>query len=388
MSESMVLARIDAWVEAGLIDEATATRLRAAEAAVPSEPPPAAVPAARRRGFPLGAVFGPSVAVGEMFGYLGAAFLLAAWFVMVGRNGNETGLATGALAAGGFLAAFGVIVRTQSARLGRAAGVAFLAAGPSIFGGTYLLITTQSDSSTLLQPVIAAAAWLVAASVSRRLHRALLTQLGLIVAILVTAAATMRWLEGIIFPPVSFEFEPPADSPTRVILLAIGWGIAAVVLGVLGLIEARGADPAAGARAALTRLAAGLTAILGTATAVFASGWRVSNEYGRLIEPVIGDAALIAVSAILLQRAFWRQASAFVYPAALGVIIGLSDLNAMYLSRATSTELALLAEGLILLAAGLGFDRLRRRVGSLADADEDDGEGDDEMAPDAAPGVA
>jgi len=387
MSESLVIARIDAWVEAGLIDEATATRLRAAEAAVPTESPPAAVPAARRRGFPLGTVFGPSVAVGEMFGYLGAAFLLAAWFVMVGRNGNETSLGTGALVAAGVLAAFGILVRTQSARLGRAAGVAFLAAGASLFGGTYLLIATPSDTSHL-QQVAAAAVWLVAASTFRRLHRALLTQLGLIVAILVTAAATMRWLEGIIFPPVSFEFEAPVDSPTRVILLAIGWGIAAVVLGVLGLVEARGTDPAAGTRAALTRLAAGLTAILGTATAVFASGSLGGGEYGRLIEPVIGDAALIAVSAILLQRAFWRQASAFVYPAALGVIIGLSDLNAMYLSRATSTELALLAEGLILLAAGLGFDRLRRRIGSLADGDDDDGEGGDEMARDAAPGIA
>ncbi|TAK01799.1 MAG: DUF2157 domain-containing protein [Chloroflexota bacterium] len=388
MPEQLVLGRIDAWVGAGLIDEATATRLRAAEAAAPPEPVGASAPASRRRTFPLGAVFGPGVSVGEMFGYLGGAFVLAAWLTMVAQT-TRPGQAYGVLAAAVVLAVLGIAARTQSPRLTRAAGVAFLVAGASLFGGTYLLIASPSETSAQPQ-VVAAAVWLVAAVAFRRLHRALLAQLGLIVAIVVAAAVSMRWLEEIIFGPVRFDIEPEPDSPARVVLLALGWLIAAVVLGVLGLVEARGTDPATRTRAALTRLAAGLTAVLGTATAVFASGYLEGNDYGRLIEPVLGDAALMVVSAVLLQRAFWRQASSYVYPAALGVVIGLSDLNAQYLSTATSTEFALLVEGLILLAAGLGFDRLRRRVGALADEDEagDDGEGDHGMPNDAVPGLA
>ncbi|MBA2255179.1 MAG: hypothetical protein H0W07_08705, partial [Chloroflexi bacterium] len=81
----------------------------------------------------------------------------------------------------------------------------------------------------------------------------------------------------------------------------------------------------------------------------------------------VGDTILILVSAVLLERAFRRSASAFVYPAALGVIIGLSDLNATYLAAATTSELALLVEGAILLAAGFAFDRLRRRVGGTGE---------------------
>ena len=82
---------------------------------------------------------------------------------------------------------------------------------------------------------------------------------------------------------------------------------------------------------------------------------------GRVIEPWIADLALLVLAAVLVQRAFRRDASTFVYAAALGLIIALTDFNFTYLS--SSTEVGLLIEGVILLGAGVTADRLRRRIG-------------------------
>ena len=79
------------------------------------------------------------------------------------------------------------------------------------------------------------------------------------------------------------------------------------------------------------------------------------------MEPWIGDLALLVLSAILVERAFRRDATSFIYAAALGLMIALTDFNLTYLSG--STEVALLIEGLILLAVGVVADRLRRRIG-------------------------
>jgi hypothetical protein len=249
--------------------------------------------------------------------------------------------------------------------------VALLASAANVGYATWALMDEILGPDDRLPLVFGAVALLIAGALYRRLHPALLTQVAVIVGVLTVAWAAMNWLEPIIFGPTNFidNVAPTApDSVLRPVVIAIGWGFAAVVLGVLGLREDRGAGVGAPARAAVTRVAAGLTAVLGTASAAFASGMLVGGDYGRLIPPILGDALLIAVSAILLERAFRREASAFVLPAALGVIIGLSDLNANYLAAATSQEVALLVEGAILLAAGFAFDRLRRRVGVLGEA--------------------
>jgi hypothetical protein len=369
MTDSRVLGRIDAWLDAGLIDGPTAARLRAAEEGADDDEPAAGPEerAGRRRPSAASTIFGPPVAVGEMFGYLGAVFLLAAWHTLMSRVGGPWNVAIAGFGAAAVLAVLAFQVRHSSPRLGRAAGVAFVVAAVHLAVAGHAVVDAALDSSTL--PIlIAAAVGLVSSIGFRRVHRTMLTQLGLILAVLAFAGAAMNWLEPILFggPVVTnpVDGQVPPDSPLRVVLIAIGWGIAAVVLGLLALVEAAPGDGPGSARAALTRFAAGLTAILGTATAVFASGWLEGDRYGRLIEPWIGDGALMLVSLVLLERAFRRQASAYVYPAALGVIIGLSDLNAQYLATATSGELALLAEGGILLAAGVAFDRLRKRVGT------------------------
>ena len=150
-----------------------------------------------------------------------------------------------------------------------------------------------------------------------------------------------------------------------------------MIIALVGLREARAGerdhDPAAARRAAVTRFWAGLTAVFGLALAVTQSAYQGGDQYGRVLEPWIGDVALLVLSAVLVERAFRRDATSFIYAAAVGLIIALTDFNVSYLSN--STEVALLIEGLILLGVGVAADRLRRRIG------HDDG------APPVAPGL-
>ena len=123
-------------------------------------------------------------------------------------------------------------------------------------------------------------------------------------------------------------------------------------------------------RAAVTRFWAGLLAVIGLATSISRSAPLANGDYGRVLEPIIGDIALLILSAILVERAFRRDATSYIYAAALGLIVALTDFNVSYLSD--STSVALLVEGLILLGVGIGADRLdggsaRRSRGSPRD---------------------
>src|SRR5205823_2202524 len=98
---------------AGVIDRATADRLRAADADLASgshEPedvrPTDPIRSAASR------TFGPSVSVAEVFTYLGAGFVLAAWSAFSARTagtGGDPGIVLGitSLLAAGVLVAIG-----------------------------------------------------------------------------------------------------------------------------------------------------------------------------------------------------------------------------------------------------------------------------------------
>jgi hypothetical protein len=75
---------------------------------------------------------------------------------------------------------------------------------------------------------------------------------------------------------------------------------------------------------------------------------------------------MLILSGILLERAFRRDATSFMYAAALGLIVALTDLNVSYLSA--GTEIALFLEGVILLAVGFAANALRGRVGRPDDS--------------------
>lgn len=373
MTEISIDGRIDAWLAAGLIDAATAAALRADEAARTTAIGPE--PNHGRGPGTLAAAFGPSVSIAEVFGYLGGAFILASWIALIGIRGGEVDLilSIGLLMGAAALAGIGLAARRRSERFRRAAGVCFLGAGAHVGAAAYAAAVVALGPAGSTEPPVAAlagaTAWLIAAIGFRRLHPALMTQLGLIGAVLAFTGATMSWLEPILFGDPFAGPEPAPADILRPILIAVGWAISGVVLGVIGLTESRSGLDGAGSRAALTRFAAGMTVILGTATAVFASGPLPNDGYGRLIPPIVGDLILIVVSGILLERAARRSANAFLYPAALGIVIAATDLNAEFLG-ATSPALALLVEGAILLGAGLAADRFRRRVARAAQPTE------------------
>lgn len=396
MSDATV--HIDRWLAGGVIDQATADRLRAASAAdeapVTWDSMPQETDAAREAtGRPVvrggrssaAAMFGPSVTIAEVFGYLGGAFLLGAWGAFMARAGTgnsaETSMGFLALVAAAALLAIGVALHGRSERMSRGAGVAFLVSTGYVAGSIGLL-ASGSGVDWPEVGIVAAAVALVAAVGIRLAHPAVLTQIGVLAWITALVGSTLAWVQATYFPTPD-GIGSAASGPDPMLLVigtAVWWLATALLIGFIGLVEAaratRDGDAAAARRAATSRFWAGITAVLGLASAVTQSA-EVNGEYGRVLEPWMGSLALLLLSAVLIERAFRRDATSFIYAAALGLIVALTDFNVSYLSD--STDVALLIEGLILLGVGLGADRLRRRIGGAPldlPTDEPDGTGE------------
>ena len=376
MPDDRVLERIASWQAAGLIDADTATRLRAVEAteadvALESQGSTDARPSA------FGSAFGPSPAIGELFAYLGAGFVLVAWHVLViswqpsqyyvqfgddlpidwARFGLEWGLPAVVLAGAGWLLA------RRDERAQRAAGVAFAVATGHVFGGLNQALQGRGDFR--IAGVAASAGAAITAIVFRLRHAALLTQAALLVSLAVTAATAQDWLAPKVFG--SGPFGELGGEPTlRGLATGAWWAAWALLFGLLARREGRGVgttssgDPtrdAAARRVNLTRLAAGTTAIGGTAAAVAV----MTSGVGAGLPTWVGDLLILAVSGFLFVLAS-RISSVYLYPGALGVIVALTSLNSAYVAEQTGFGVALLVEGGILLLAGLFADRLRRRL--------------------------
>lgn len=366
---------IAAWEAAGLIDRATADRLRAADADAPQSIREAhdADPTVQRRSA-AAAMFGPSVTISEVFSYLGGAFLLAAWSSFMsraagGRDDPELAIGAMALVAAVVLVGFGLRLRGGTERTSRAAGVAFLLAAAYVGGAvTSFAILAGLDWPAI--GVVGSGAALATAVVLRVIHPSVLTQVGVLTWVTALSVSILQLLQVTVFPE-DFSNEtglPNLTGPDPMILVlasAAWWLTTAVIIGLVGLREVRTGerdhDPGASRRAAVSRFWAGLTAVIGLATAVSRSAYLGDGEYGRVLEPWVGDLALLVLSAVLIERAFRRDATSYIYAAAIGLIVALTDFNVSYLSD--STEVALLIEGLILLGVGVAADRLRRRVG-------------------------
>jgi hypothetical protein len=369
MADQTVLDRISGWEADGVIDAATAGRLREAEGTVVTAHPD--VEAEAPTSSAAAAMFGPSVTIAEMFGYLGAIFLLAAWFATLARVAGtsatpETTYFLGGAIATAVVGAIGALLRTGSRRQQRAAGALFVVAVSTLFGtGTAAgsMVLGGTGSGALVVGGVAAVA---AALAFRLVHPSLLTQFGVVGAIVGLSGALLAAGGDALFRSTGSGFSAPdSNAALRVVLSAAWWALTAVLLGLLGLRESWAPAGGADRRAALTRFAAGLTLVIGVSTALFASGPKPGTdfEYGRIVEPLIGIAVMLVIAAILIERAFHREAAAYVYPAGLAVIVALTDLNASYLSPRTSTDVGLFIEGIILLGAGFAFEQLRRRVG-------------------------
>jgi hypothetical protein len=395
-----IVARIEAWQRAGLIDQATADRLRADEAAQPStafEPPavgtasdrhgdaPAVTsssiaPAPPRPGYlSVSSVFGRGITIGEMFGYLGAGFILGAWTAFVGRisgsDADPTMIGAGALLAAVGLVALALVLGTTGARRRRAAGVALVIAVLYTAAAVGLFMSRSRLDPYAIAIVVTVATMGVAAAF-RLLLPSLLTTLALVGSITAFGWAVLAYVASVITPPVldfgsELDSTPPSPLPS-ILIAAVGWLVVALLLGILAVAEDRAApdgadDPdgngAARRRSTLIRAWAGLVAVWGLASAVTTSTPSYINdsfEFGRVIPAWIGDAAILALALVLLQRAFHRDSGAFLFAAGIGFATALTDFNFSYLTE--SRDLGLLIEGGILLAVGFGAERFRRRM--------------------------
>ncbi|HEY2917169.1 MAG TPA: hypothetical protein VGI98_08150 [Candidatus Limnocylindrales bacterium] len=383
MASDEVLARIAAWEAAGLIDPEIAARLRAAEAAERAGavgPAAMAAPAAAAPGggsaeiaarSAVAAAFGPPPSIVELFAYLGSGFVLAAWHVLSSTGGDNPLEWIGPAIA---LALIGVVLGRGDERQRRAAGVAFAAATAHVFVGTQHVL---DPSGPELGFMIAGAAATLAAVAFRRWLPAVLTQLALLGALVLLAASALNWLGLVLLPSpeyIDFSGVPPSDpnGVVRAILSAAWWIAWAVGFGALGLWEARRAgaavatDPdlaAAGwRRSAATRVVAGLTIVIGAASAIMTRSYLSDGSYDRVLPAWAGDGLLLVIALGLLGLAIRRGATAYLYPAALGLIVALTDANGTYVAEQTGIALALLVEGVILIGAGFSAERLRRRV--------------------------
>ena len=357
---------VTAWQAAGLIDTATADRIRGFESSTPTSP------ANGRAVSPFNAMFGPSLTIGEVFSYLGAFFVLAASDAFLIRIAGPAPSSDWALVIGTalqtvVLLAIGVRLRTGDRRRSRAAGLMFLTATvhAGVTGG---LAAEVIGLEWAVSGVVGSLAALVVGVATRIIHPGLLTQAAVLGAVTCLAGTALAWLQPIVFPQPDFSGPEPvipagSDPLLEVLAHAAWWLGTAVILGLIGLREASGSDEDAGAarRAGVTRFWAGMVAVVGFTSAITRSALLASGEYDRVIEPWLADLAILVLALILVQRAFRRDDSAFVYPAALAMIIALTDFNVSYLGGAT--EVGLLVEGLILLAVGFGAQRIRRMIG-------------------------
>jgi hypothetical protein len=298
---------------------------------------------------------------------------LSSFIGTLSTTSHPTDLITGALALSA-LATFGLglLLARGDRRRRRGAGVAFLvttflaAGSAAYFVQLDFLINTLQDQAPGI--LIAVVAVLVAAGL-RRVLPAVATQIGLVLSIAALGGAILSWVKSIVYPTYlgdGFSTNPaplPAEPVGLIVVAAAWWLLVALGLGLLALFEARhqAADPAAGHRAATTRFLAGIVAVVGVWIELTANGSLGEDLYGRLIEPWTADLVLLVLAAVLLERAFRRDSTAFVLPAAFALILAMTDFNFSYLAE--STYVGLLIEGGILLAVGFVGDRVRRRLG-------------------------
>jgi hypothetical protein len=388
----LVLERIAGWEAAGLIDAATAERLRAAELASADHEAPA--PTSTRAGV-ASSFFGPAVSIVEAFSYLGGAFVLAAWGVLITRLSTESGGATRdwVLVAGAAIPAvifflIGLALHGRTPRLSRSAGVAFGLSVALVWLGVTLNVAIITDGS--IAAVAGAGSALIAAAAYRWLHPSVLTEIALLATITGLVQSSLIYLDEVVSPAEQLPFGGTFDSPSIVeaTIASLVWIGTAIVIGVIALAESRSPTAEAARRASLARLWAGVVAVAGVASVLSQTVYDESGNSHRVMEPWMADVIVLLISAVLLERAFRRESGAYVLAAALGVVIALTDFNFTYFAQASGTEVALLVEGLLLLAIAFGAERISRRVGrSPADEGPDTPEPPSDQAESAPPPV-
>ena len=268
------------------------------------------------------------------------------------------------------LTAIGLVLRRGTPRRRRAAGISFLAAVAAVASAANLLAGAISLDALVVALVSTGLALAVAVAF-RLLLPAITTELAVLGTITALSSSLLVWIQDVVAPaPYYLDNGLVTSTGVDPLILVIGsaiwWLATAFLLGILGLLEAhRGRrDPAAQRRAGVVRLGAGLTAVLGVFYALSQTATGSAEAPVRTIPPVLGDLAVLVVAAILLERAYRRESNAYIFAAAIGCIVALTDLDGSYLSG--TPDLALLLEGVILIIVGFAAEALRRRLNGPA----------------------
>ena len=368
MTSPLVIRRIEAWTAAGLIDSETAGRLREAEVSAAPEP---------EASDPLRPTAGRSIGITavELFSYLGAAFVLGAWYALVASTApawqdSSAWFGGSSLIAAGALGIAGAWLARRDSRSRRAAGVMFLAVLPNLGSGVYLLADALHPEAYPDAPTnafVASVVVLVAAFAARRFLPGMTTQLGLAASAAAVGLFAMAWLDAVLFPRGGQEWDPrPLDSTAalvRVVLSTAWWlAVAAVMAVLLVVLDPK---PRTEDRTRHGRNAVGQTAELGTTSAVMIRHeWsEASSLSGQpVLEPILGAAIVLALSGALVALAVNRVSVGYLWPGGLGVFIALSWLNAEYLAVESGLWIALLVEAAVLFGVAIGVQRLGRRL--------------------------
>ena len=261
------------------------------------------------------------------------------------------------------LVVLAIALARRSERERRAAGVVLGVATVHVFGAFDRLAPFVANDFRMFA-LISAAAAVIAATAFRWRWPAVLTQLGLLGSAILFAATLLQWLDAQLFAN-GLEIEGSDIGVVRPLLTMAWWIGWAVAFGVLALRERTRARSdtdtdrrsAALRRVSLTRFCAALTLVGGITVGAFAN-----NSEGRILAPWLSEVIVLLTAGVLIGVAIRLGSSAYLYPAALAIIIALSDLDATYIAERTGTGAALIVEGLILIGAGFAADRLRRRL--------------------------
>jgi hypothetical protein len=346
VGEQVVLGRIESWQAAGLIDGDTADRLRQAERRI--------VERATRPWSGVGA--------GEVFGYLGAAFILGAYYWLLlqidpSGDGMVLGLGAAVLAVASLVGA-GLFGRRDGLPARAAGLLALTAVNHAAIAGNALAMAAFGGPST--EPgvpsgvLVGSVAALAAAAIGRWTVSGLPSTIGLIAAIGIAGYALGVEVGTLVLgrPAVDFQAQPPPDTLRHVLLAA--WSLILATGAILvGERELHTRDNFRAYHSAVARFGGSLIAVIGVATALI-------TGFPAPVEPFVAAAAVLAVAAALGGLAQRSGSTAFVYPSALAVLIALTHLNASYVASDGNLGLALLLEGVALIVVGFLAGRARR----------------------------
>jgi hypothetical protein len=374
MASALVLDRIAAWERSGLIDHDLADRLRAIEAgeappplvgdtaiAAAAAPGPAAppVPASRRRssGFIL-----------EFFAYLGGLFLLLAWYawfaneVPESESARNRAIAVAAFIPALLLATVGwLLAKRDDEHVRRAAAIAFAVAIPNAGVGTWALLraTVPDAVDDGAAQAIGAAVALALAIAARVRHPSAVTQAALLAAWGVFALLLASWVEASLWRPAYVPdwgdvVDRSADEQLLWNVVRLGWWWLVAAIPAIVMVRRPDRGPGHEARDAVARIGIGAIAVLGSASAAFATyDWSSSRGGEPIFGPWLAAGIMVGVGVVFVLAARVGGSRIHLVTAGVAILVALTYLNVELVVDAVGAPLALLVEGAILLGVAL-----------------------------------